>query len=248
MGSGGKFIVGGAGGGNLTLTNTGNSGAGTTGGTVQINANNTLTAGADGSSSIADYDVDGTLNAQGHNFTATSLTGAGAVTLGSATMTIANTTGTSTYAGTINGTTSGSNVPTIDMVSGTQTISGAIGGTTKVVADGGTLTLTGNNTHTGGTTLNTGGTVAITEDDATVSNLGDITKALTFNGGTLQINGNTAGVTPTQFNRPVSFQSGGAGLDIQDSGATFTVSQNISGDHLNVNPNNGQGYRCANRK
>ncbi len=242
LGTGGHFIIGGAGGGNLTLTNTGNSSAGTTGGTVQINANNTLTAGTDGSLLIADYDVDGTLNAQGHNFTVTSLTGTtGTVTLGSATMTIANATGTPTYAGTINGTTSGSNVPTIDMVSGSQTISGAISGTTKIVADGGTLTLTGNNTYTGGTTLNTGGTVAITEDDATVHNLGDITKTLTFNGGTLQINGNTAGVTPTQFNRPVTFQSGGAGLDIQDSGVIFTVSQNISGDHFNVNPNNGQG-------
>jgi autotransporter-associated beta strand protein len=247
--SGGTFELSG-GSGSLTLTNTGNGGAGTLG-TVQIDTGKTLTAGADGSLPTATYDFNGTaaLNAQGHNFTVTGLTDDGAgtanISLGSAQMTIAAT-GTPTYTGTITGATSGSNIPTIDMVSGTQTLDGAISGSTKIVADGGTLILGGVNTYTGGTTLNgtgttpgTFGTVAISADN----NLGGPTSALTFNGGVLQINGTTG---PTNFGtHVVNFSMFNGGIDVEDPTATFTITQALgsagNAHPLLINPNGGDG-------
>ena len=230
-----------------TLTLTGDNQTGFTGGTIDITANSTLQAGTTPATnatalSTANYTVDGTLNANGNSFTTTGLTGAatGSITLGTGTMTINETTGGPfTYNGTIAGTT-GSSIVTATTNTQTQTLSGVISGATSVAANGGVLTLTGNNTYTGGTTLNAGGTVAIQEDDSTVSNLGASSSALTFNGGTLQING----TIPTGFNpaRSVTFTANGGGIDAQAAGEVFTVSQNITGGGpLNINPNGGLG-------
>jgi autotransporter-associated beta strand protein len=240
-GTGGTFNLNGAGPGNLTLTNTGNATAFTSG-NVNIDANNTLTGGTKDAGSLptANYTVNGTLNANGDSFTATGLSGAGAITLGAGTMTLNETTGGPfTHSGTIAGTT-GSSIVSASTNNQTQTLSGVISGATSIAANGGVLTLTGNNTYTGGTMLNTGGTVAIQEDDSTVSNLGASSSALTFNGGTLQING----TMPTGLNpaRSVTFTANGGDIDAHDSGEVFTVSQNITGGGpLNINPNGGLG-------
>jgi fibronectin-binding autotransporter adhesin len=228
--AGGKFILNGASGSTLTLTGTNNSTSTFVAGTMQINAGNTLIAGADNSLPTADYNFlgNGALHAQGHNFAVTSLTDDGAGTasidLGSANMTIQNATGTPVYTGTITGATNGSNVPTITMSSGTQTLSGVISGDTQVIANGGTLTL-GNvaNTYTGGTTLNTDGTVSISSD----GNLGATSGALTMNGGTLEV----TGTTDNALNPARTFNFGALGgtFQIDDAGNTFTVSQNLSG-------------------
>jgi len=62
------------------------------------------------------------------------------------------------------------------------TISSVVSGAGGVAKEGsGTLTLTGENTYTGGTALNQG-TLSISQD----TNLGDVSGGLTFNGGTLQ--------------------------------------------------------------
>ncbi len=83
----------------------------------------------------------------------------------------------------------------LNVASGTQTYSGDIANATGststglgIYSSGGTgiMELTGNNTYTGGTTLNTGGTLAIDSANAIGSG------ALTFAGGTLQSSDSTA--------------------------------------------------------
>ncbi len=142
--AGGKLILNGSTSG-ASLTLTGNNTSTFVAGTMQINNGNTLIAGADNSLPTADYVFKGTgtLSAQGHNFAVTSLTddgtGNASISLGSATMTIQNTTGTPVYTGKITGTTNGSTVPEILMSSGSQTLNGVISGSTQVAVNGGTL-------------------------------------------------------------------------------------------------------------
>lgn len=84
----------------------------------------------------------------------------------------------------------------------------------------GVLTLSGSNSYTGGTTI-AGGTLSV----ASEANLGDVSGALTLNGGVLQVTG-------TSFNqsaRNIVFGASGGGFDIAAAGNTFTVTQSFSG-------------------
>ena len=100
-------------------------------------------------------------------------------------------------------------------VSGTINDGGGFGGTgaSLVKVGAGTLTLSGANTYTGGTTIN-GGTLSISADN----NLGDAAGPLALNGGTLQITAAGVTLSPT---RAVSLGAGGGTFDV-------TLSANIS--------------------
>ncbi|MBI5819463.1 MAG: autotransporter-associated beta strand repeat-containing protein, partial [Verrucomicrobia bacterium] len=84
-----------------------------------------------------------------------------------------------------------------------------------------TLTLTGNNTYTGGTILGAG-RLAITGS----TNIGGDNTAVTFAGGLLQINGTDM---QAMTNHVVNWTTFNGGFDIADAGNVFTVSNNISG-------------------
>jgi outer membrane autotransporter protein len=84
----------------------------------------------------------------------------------------------------------------------------------------GVLTLTGTNSYTGGTVLE-GGTLSVSSE----ANLGDVSGALTLNGGVLQVTGTSF----TQSARPIIFGTAGGGFDIADAANTFTVTQSFSG-------------------
>jgi fibronectin-binding autotransporter adhesin len=216
--NGGVFQLGGAPGGSLTLTNTSNSTG--SGGTVQIDADKTLISGAAGALNTANYTVNGTLNANGNNFTTTGLTGSGAVHLGAGTMTIQNTTD-ATHTGAIDGT-AGSSIVTSSTNTANQSLNGIISGNTTITANGGTLTLgNANNSFTGNITLNTGGTVSVGDNGA----LGDPANQLNFQGGTLKVTGNSfTNLDGRTFNS--STFNGGFNID---AGNTFNVNQSLAG-------------------
>lgn len=96
-------------------------------------------------------------------------------------------------------------------------ISGA-GGIDKTEA--GTLTLTGTNTYAGKTVLS-GGTLSVARD----ASLGGPTAALRFQGGTLEITGNTFNDTA----RAIEWSAAGGGLNIADAANTFTITQPLNG-------------------
>ena len=96
-----------------------------------------------------------------------------------------------------------------------------VSGTAGVTQSGaGTLTLSGNNTYTGATTL-TNGTVSA----GVTANLGAAAAGLTFNGGNLQITGTTL-TNFTGIGHAVTFTAAKTvGLDINNAANTFTVDQ-----------------------
>jgi autotransporter-associated beta strand protein len=98
------------------------------------------------------------------------------------------------------------------------TISAGISGSATVTKNGtGTLTLSGNNSHTGGTTLNAG-TLVITSNNS----FGAATTPVTFNGGTLRIPGTGATDLGT---RPLTGFP--ALIDVVEASHTFSIGQSF---------------------
>jgi outer membrane autotransporter protein len=101
------------------------------------------------------------------------------------------------------------------------TFAGNITGTGVVVQSGsGTTTLSGVNTYSGGTLLNSG-VVSISSD----GNLGDAAGALTFNGGTLRVTGTAF----TSTARAITLNTNGGSFDIADAANVLTLGQPIAG-------------------
>ncbi|RXT19446.1 hypothetical protein B5U98_22535, partial [Bosea sp. Tri-39] len=84
----------------------------------------------------------------------------------------------------------------------------------------GTLTLTEENTYSGGTTI-AGGAISISKE----SNLGNTSGALTLDGGVLQVTGTTL----NELTRAIVFGSNGGGFDIVEAGNTFSLNQSLAG-------------------
>ncbi|HQR41017.1 MAG TPA: autotransporter-associated beta strand repeat-containing protein, partial [Gemmatales bacterium] len=104
--------------------------------------------------------------------------------------------------------------------SSSASVSGVIsGGFSLEKTQTGTLTLSGNNTYTGGTSISAG-TLSVSSN----SNLGGIGGGLTFNGGTLQVTGTTF----NNNSRSITWGTSGGGFDITSAANTFTVSQNLT--------------------
>ncbi|WP_439644248.1 autotransporter-associated beta strand repeat-containing protein [Brucella canis] len=98
-------------------------------------------------------------------------------------------------------------------------LSGVLSDVGRLTKNGsGTLTLTADNTYTGGTVF-AGGVVSV--DKEVRLGGGD----LTFNGGTLQV----MGTSWTSTNRAVSLQAGGGTFDIEDAANNFAVTQGVAG-------------------
>ena len=93
------------------------------------------------------------------------------------------------------------------------------------VQGGGTLTLTGSNTYSGGTNL-TGAAVSVSQD----ANLGAASSPLYLNGGTLNIISPGEGKAMTTTAHTISWGSGGATFNIADPANVFTLSQPLTSD------------------
>ncbi|MGX1785436.1 autotransporter domain-containing protein [Bosea sp. NPDC055332] len=84
----------------------------------------------------------------------------------------------------------------------------------------GTLTLTQENTYSGGTTI-AGGAISISKE----SNLGNTSGALTLDGGVLQVTGTAL----NGLARNIILGSNGGGFEIVEAGNSFIVSQSLTG-------------------
>ncbi|RVB66166.1 autotransporter domain-containing protein, partial [Mesorhizobium sp. M7A.F.Ca.CA.004.06.1.1] len=102
------------------------------------------------------------------------------------------------------------------------TVSALLGGTGSLVKSGtGTVVLTGTNTYSGGTFVN-GGTLRIGGDWA----LGDVSGALTLNGGALQVTGNPVSFT---LERQIILGANGGTFDV-GAGKNLILDGVVSGD------------------
>jgi autotransporter-associated beta strand protein len=177
--------------GNATITNTGTLtfSAQSTGGNAVI---------SNGAAATTDFSASSGPNGD-HKLSAGSIAGGGLFALGQNQLTVG-----------------GNNLSTA--VSGVIADGGAGGGTgASLVKTGtGTLTLSGNNTYSGGTSIN-GGALAISAD----SNLGAAGGNLRFDGGTLRF---LADVTT---NRAVTLNAGGGIVDT--NGNNTTLASTVSG-------------------
>ena len=106
------------------------------------------------------------------------------------------------------------------VASAPATIASDVTGTAGLTKTGyGLLTLTGDNTYSGGTTL-TAGALSISRD----ANIGGASSAITFSGGTLQV---TGAELHDLNSHSVNWSNVNGGLDIADEGNTFTLSQSM---------------------
>jgi autotransporter-associated beta strand protein len=111
---------------------------------------------------------------------------------------------------------------TIDTNGFNSTISSIVSGTGSLRKTGpGTVTLSGNNGYSGGTTL-VGGTLSIAND----SHIGGTTTPITFQSGMLRVTGTALTNLDSHV---VNWSTFDGGFDIADAANTFTVSQDISG-------------------
>ena len=189
----GKLILGGA--------NSYSGGTTLGGGTLQLN-----NASALGASSGTLTVNSGTLDLNANSITVAALSGSGGTitdnnaTAGTTTLTV-NQSSNTTFAGAIQ--------------------NGATRNLALVKSGTGTLTLSGTNTFSGGTTLNAG-ELSVSSD----SNLGGASTPITFAGGMLQVTGTTL----TSFgSHAVNGTSFNGGLDTVNAANTFTVGNTLSG-------------------
>ncbi|WPO44333.1 autotransporter domain-containing protein [Tardiphaga sp. 42S5] len=199
--------------GSATITNSGTLGFNnaSTGGSATITNNGTLqffdssTGGAARLINGAGGTIDAsTLSAAG--MAAGSIEGAGTIALGSKGLQVG-----------------GNNLSTT--FSGVLQDGGLFGGTggSLIKTGTGTLTLSGINAYTGGTTF-AGGAVSVSFD----ANLGDAAGGLTFNGGVLQVMGTTFSSTA----RTITWGADGGTFDIANAANNFTVGQTLNGGQL----------------
>ncbi|WP_448474141.1 autotransporter-associated beta strand repeat-containing protein [Martelella sp. FLE1502] len=137
----------------------------------------------------------------------------GNLTLAGATLDVSGTTGTARMV------TLGTGGGTISVASAqTLTATGVISGSSLTANGDGTLTLSGTNTYTGGTTVNAG-VVSVSAD----ANLGNVGGDLTLDGGALLAS------STFSMARNVSFGAGGATIEVGSAGDTLTASGNWTG-------------------
>ncbi|WP_079210842.1 autotransporter outer membrane beta-barrel domain-containing protein [Brucella pituitosa] len=104
---------------------------------------------------------------------------------------------------------------------GSTRLDGVISGTGSLTQEGpGTLTLSGNNSYSGGTAL-LAGTISVSQD----ANLGAPGGALSLDGGTLQVSGTDFEETQ----RSIQLGGNGGGFDIADAGNSFRLDSALSG-------------------
>ncbi len=199
--------------GTLILANSANSYGGQT--VLSAGALQTLGASAIPSTSALTMVAGTQLQLLGNNQTIGSLSGAGAIDLGAATLTSGGNDATTIFAGSIIG--SGGLVKSGN---GSLTLSGALSFTGGAVVNSGMLDLYGSGSFAGDVTVNSGATVSI----LTGSGLGASTNTVHLSIGTLQV---AAASGTINSPNPVTINTAGA-IDVA-SGMTFIQNGSLTG-------------------